>query len=283
MITKDSPTRLTLALDIIRQLESGPLSGYHELGIIKHQISLADTLHVEPWSCDFVECDNPLVPIDGRNICLKACELVRKQFGIEQPLRIIIDKRIPVMGGMAGGSANAAAMLRILDELWELNLTHEQFCGLGRQLGMDVPFFFTGKTAFDSEATGVLEPVAASLKFYFVLALPDFGVSTKEAYGSLDYSGVGKDIFLTTSLREALSRGDSAEAARYVHNDFEKSVFKRFPKLEEIRSSLIKAGCAAAGMSGSGSTLYGIASDKAQAQKVAASIDCRTIITETLL
>ncbi|MCL2690140.1 MAG: 4-(cytidine 5'-diphospho)-2-C-methyl-D-erythritol kinase [Chitinispirillia bacterium] len=282
MITKTSPTRLTLALDIVRRLESGSLCGYHELGIIKHQVALADTLHVEPYRCDLIECDNPLVPLDHSNICLRACELVRKQFNIGEPLKIVIEKRIPVMGGMAGGSANAAAMLVILNELWELHLTQEQFCGLGRQLGMDVPFFFTGKTAFDSEATGVLESVNTKIKFYFILALPDFGVSTKDAYGSLDYSRVGKSILLTSNLKTAFEQGNLEKAARCVHNDFEISVFERFPRLKEIRASLLKAGCLAAGMSGSGSTMYGIASDHAHAKKAADSLDCRTLITETL-
>jgi len=282
MITKTSPTRLTLALDIVRRLESGPLCGFHELGIIKHQVTLADTLHVESYSCDKIECDNPLVPLDNSNICLKACELVRKQFGIGEPLKIIIEKRIPVMGGMAGGSANAAAMLAVLNELWELNLTNEQFCALGRQLGMDVPFFFTGKTAFDSEATGVLESVNTNLKFHFVLVLPDFGVSTKDAYGSLDYSRVGKSILITDHLKSALEQNSFEGAAHFVHNDFEISVFKRFPKLEEIQADLLKAGCLAAGMSGSGSTMYGIALDGAHAEKVAGSLNYRTLITETL-
>jgi len=282
MITKTSPTRLTLALDIVRRLESGPLCGYHELGIIKHQVTLADTLHVESYSCDKIECDNPLVPLDNSNICLKACELVRQQFKIDEPLRIIIEKRIPVMGGMAGGSANAAAMLMILNELWKLNLTREQFCALGRQLGMDVPFFFTGKTAFDSEATGVLESVNTNLKFHFVLVLPDFGVSTKDAYSSLDYSRVGKSILITDRLKSALEQNSIEDAVRCLHNDFEISVFKWYPKLEEIRISLLKAGCLAAGMSGSGSTMYGIASDYAHAEKVADSLDCRALITETL-
>ncbi|MCL2688603.1 MAG: 4-(cytidine 5'-diphospho)-2-C-methyl-D-erythritol kinase [Chitinispirillia bacterium] len=283
MITKTSPTRLTLALDIVRRLEDGPMQGYHELGIIKHQVALADTLHAEPYRHDLIECDNPLVPLDNSNICLKACELVRKQFDIDQPLKIIIEKKIPVMGGMAGGSANAAAMLTILDELWELNFTHEQFCALGRQLGMDVPFFFTGKTAFDSETTGVLESINTNLKICFVLVLPDFGVSTKDAYASLDYSGVGKSILITDHLKSALEQGSFEGTAHFVHNDFEISVFKRFPKLEEIRADLLKAGCLAAGMSGSGSTMYGIALDSDHAKKVASSLDYRTLITETLL
>ena len=243
---------------------------------------MADTLHVESWSHDQIECDNPLVPLDNNNICLKACELVRKQFGIDEPLKIVIEKRIPVMGGMAGGSANAAAMLAILNELWELHLTYEQFCVFGRQLGMDVPFFFTGKTAFDSEATGILEPVNTELKFYFVLALPGFGVSTKDAYSSLDYNRAGKDVLVTNRLRNALEQGSIEEAARCVHNDFEDLVFKRFPVLETIRAALLKAGCLAAGMSGSGSTMYGIAPDYAHAEKAAESLNCRTLITETL-
>ncbi|MDR3012660.1 MAG: 4-(cytidine 5'-diphospho)-2-C-methyl-D-erythritol kinase [Chitinispirillales bacterium] len=283
MITIESPTRITFALDIIRRLDDGPFCGYHELGIVKHQIALADTVSVEAFGgdSDIVECNDPRVPVDGSNICVKVCELLRERFGRGGYVRIFIDKKIPVMGGMAGGSANAAAALRAIDRLWELGLTIEQFKNLGRELGMDVPYFFTGGTAFDSEATGVIESIGATLKFHIVLAIPDFGISTKEAYGGIDYERIGKNVSLTNEMIGAFGSDDFDMAAKNLHNDFESSIFPRHPRLKEIRDDLLKAGCISACMTGSGSTIIGIASTKSAAQKIASSIDCRTIVTET--
>jgi 4-diphosphocytidyl-2-C-methyl-D-erythritol kinase len=280
-----SPTRITLALDIIRRLEDEPLCGYHELGIVKHKITLADTLTIEMYEGDhdIVECDDPRVPLDGGNICVKACNIIRERYGFNKGfLRIGIEKRIPVMGGMAGGSANAAAMLRALDDIWELGLTQGEFCEIGRALGMDVPFFFSGGTAFDSETTGILKPINTNLKLHIVLAIPDFGVSTKEAYGGIDYNRIGKNISSTDNLITSLENNDLDNAVQYLHNDFEISVFNHHPRLQEIRNNLLKTGCLAAAMSGSGSTIIGIAPDKPQAEKIAAAVDCRTIVTETL-
>lgn len=281
MISRKSHTRITLALDIIRKLDSGPFKGYHELGIIKHQISLHDLLHVKPSSELRIECETPFVPCDERNICWKAAELVKSRFAISENVAVAIEKQIPVMGGLAGGSANAATMLQILDELWELNMSFEQFSELGRCLGMDVPYFFHGGTAFDSESTGVLRPIPTGLKLYFVMAIPEFGVSTKDAYGTLDYTLVGKRTRTTDLLREGMEQNHLEKMAQNMHNDFEYSVFGRFSRLREIRDSLLKAGCVSAVMSGSGSTLVGVARSRAEAEKVACNLDCRTIVTET--
>jgi 4-diphosphocytidyl-2-C-methyl-D-erythritol kinase len=274
-------------LDIVRKLTGGPYAGYHELGIVKHQISLADALSVEllddgTAGADIVECGDPRVPRDGANICVKACRLVRERFGRRGFFRIAIDKRIPVMGGMAGGSANAAAMLRALDAIWELNLTVDRFRGIGRELGMDVPYFFNGGTAFDSEASGVLRPIDTALKLHIVLAIPDFGVSTKEAYGAIDYGRIAENASRTGAMEEAFRKNDLDGVINTMHNDFELTVFERYPRLREIRDALIKAGCAAAGMSGSGSTIVGIAADRQGAERAAGRVDCDTIVTETL-
>jgi 4-diphosphocytidyl-2-C-methyl-D-erythritol kinase len=286
-VTIESPTRVTLALDIIRKLDgAGPLCGYHELGIVKHQIALADTLRVEfigeAHPRDIVECADPRVPCDASNICVKACDLIREKFKRRGFFRISIDKRIPVMGGMAGGSANAAAALRALDEIWGLGLAAGQFRELGKSLGMDVPFFFDGKTAFDSESTGVLEPINTGMKLHIAIAVPEIGVSTKEAYGLIDYTQIAKNVSLTGAMISALKNNDFNGVVKSMHNDFEIHVFKKYPRLKELRDNLLKAGCPAACMSGSGSTIIGIAEDKRHAEKIAGMVDCRVIVTETL-
>jgi len=280
-LTQNSCTRITLALDIVRAITDGPYQGYHELGTVKHRIDLCDTISVEESRVDAVECDDPAVPCDGRNICLIVAGLVREKYGLDRHVRVSINKRIPVMGGLAGGSANAAATLALLNELWELRLGIPELVVLGRSAGMDVPYYFIGNTAFDSEAGLRLEPIATACSFVFVLACPDFGVSTKEAYAGIDYTAVGRRQDVTVHLCRALEAGSSDKVVRFMHNDFECSVFGRFPRLSALRQELLDAGCSAALLTGSGSTVIGVAQDMAHAEKVRSKVSCRTIISST--
>jgi 4-diphosphocytidyl-2-C-methyl-D-erythritol kinase len=281
IIEKKSYTRLTLALDIIRKIALGPARGYHELGVIKHRIDLHDTLTVADDSRDVLECDDPMVPCDERNVCMKVLHLLKRTYSIDRCVRISITKRIPVMGGLAGGSANAATTFEALRELWDLRLSPSRLVQLGRTIGMDVPYYFIGGTAFDSEAGERLEPIATTLSFSFVLALPGFGVSTREAYEALDYNAIGKQTALTAALQKALEVNETAAVPPLLHNDFEQPVFARYAPLADIKRKLVKAGCLAAVLTGSGSTIIGLARDQDHAGKIAAKIDCRTIIAST--
>jgi 4-diphosphocytidyl-2-C-methyl-D-erythritol kinase len=282
VLSKNSYTRVTLALDIVRKLETGPYTGYHELGTVKHQIDLCDTVRVEEWPADVLECDDPLVPCDDRNVCLKVLRLVQQRMHVDRHVRISLDKRIPVMAGLAGGSANAAATLTLLNELWELRLSIPQCIDLGRKVGMDVPYYFYGGTAFDSEAGQRLEPVATDCSFVFVLACPDFGVSTTKAYAGIDYAVAGQNQQLTMHLRKALETGDRNKVFEFMHNDFELSVFSGFPRCSSIKKELLGAGCCTAHLTGSGSTVIGIARDLAHAEAIGRKISCKTIIAATV-
>jgi len=282
VLTKNSYTRVTLALDIVRKFEDGPLKGYHELGTIKHAIDLCDTISMTEAEFDLLECDNPAVPCDERNVCLQAVYLLRKEFSIDSHVRISIVKRIPVMGGLAGGSANAATTIMMLNDMWDLRLAVPKLVELGRKVGMDVPFYFAGRTAFDSEAGLKLTPIPTNSRFTFLLAVPEFGVSTREAYGGIDYSAVNRNRELSLKLRDGLVVNDRPAVIASMHNDFERSVFSRFPRLAVLKQELLNAGCEASILTGSGSTIIGIANDRTHAEKIAAKISCRTIIASTL-
>lgn len=277
-----SYTRLTLALDIIGKIATGPYSGYHELSTVKHQIDLFDTIEIEPSDLLSIECNNPAVPCDERNICYRAAELLQRRFAIDQPVHIAIDKQIPVMGGLAGGSANAATTLSMLNDLWELHLDTLQLMEMGRVLGMDVPFYFIGKTAFDTEATGVCTELPSNIHLTFLLAIPDFGVATATAYQGIDYSQIGGNTGKTKALQQFLLAGDRPKVVSCIHNDFENSVFRNYPRLVSIKQELIDAGCETAVLSGSGSTIFGITRDREHASAIAEKIGYRTLIVSTL-
>ncbi len=273
-------TRVTLALDIIKKITSGAFSGYHELAIIKHQIDLYDLISVKDSDSMSLSCNVEAVPCTSDNICWKAADLLKEMCNIDKNVHIDIDKNIPVMGGLAGGSANAAATIQLLNSYWELGLSTEIMMSVGRKLGMDVPFYFLGNTAFDSEATAVLYPIPAAAKFNFILAVPEFGVSTKAVYSSIDYFAIGKKTNDTEMLIEHLKNNDR-NIYQFLHNDFEHNVFREFPRLSELKNELLDAGCSAAILSGSGSTVLGLVENDLQIENIARRISCRTIIAHS--
>ncbi len=258
MVSAVSYTRLTLALDIVRKLTGGPYAGYHELGLIKQKISLGDTITIAESDEMSISCNHSGVPLDEANICWKAVDLIRSECGVGSDVSIDIHKVIPVQGGLAGGSTNAATVINLLDELWNIGLTYEDKVRLGRKLGMDVPFYFTGGTAFDSEATEVLDPFSHDMKLYFLLVVPPFGVSTADAYRGIDYDLVGKRISDTNKIKDVLQGKKYGDLIGLLHNDFELSVFPRYPELVNIRDSLLQCGADTSFMSGSGSTMVGV-------------------------
>jgi 4-diphosphocytidyl-2-C-methyl-D-erythritol kinase len=281
-MVQKSYTRVTLALDIVKKLQDGPYAGYHELAIIKHQIDLYDTVSIEDAPCLSICCNNPLVPCDSNNICWKAVELVKREFKIDKSVKIDLEKNIPVMGGLAGGSANAATVLMLLNQFWQLGLSTDQLMKIGRKLGMDVPYYFLGGTVFDSEATGVLRKIQTDLKFVFLLVIPDFGVSTAKAYQQLNYSLINNNRDKTLSMAKFLQDGDYHNALKSMHNDFEHSVFLNYPELKNIKETLINAGCAQAIMSGSGSTIMGVTDSIMHAQEIQKKVPFKTTVVSTL-
>ncbi len=281
-MVSNSYTRLTLALDVISKIQDGLWKGYHELGTVKHQIDLCDTITIEPANRLSLECNDPRVPCNEHNLCLQAVTLLQREYKVDHSVHITIAKRIPVQGGLAGGSANAATTLMMLSELWKLHLSRRQLMKLGRVLGMDVPFYFYGHTAFDTEATGVCTPIATGIKLTFILAIPDFGVSTVEAYRGLDYGKIGKRIDLTESMKNYCLANDMQGVVSSIHNDFEASVFAAHPALATLKQELLDAGCSTAVLSGSGSTVFGIVPDGVDAAVLQKKIPCRTIIASTL-
>ncbi len=277
-----SYTRVTLSLDIVGRLDKGEFAGYHELGIIKHQIDLADDITIAPATKMGITCDSPEVPLDESNLCWKAASAVASAVGINEAVHITLAKRIPVKGGLAGGSANAATVMKLCSDLWETGLDKEELAAIGRRVGMDVPFYFIGGTAFDTESTGIIEQIPTGLTFDFVLAIPPFGVSTKDAYCGIDYSQINRWSERTAHLREALSADDCELIFSLMHNDFELSVFPKYPQLASVKSQLVKLGCRVAVMSGSGSTVIGIADDTEKAKWIASQMDVECLTASSL-
>lgn len=241
--------------------------GYHELETIFQQISLYDQLFFSPaangitLTCDQAEC-----PADERNIVYRAAALVQQHGGTALGVRIRLEKKIPLGAGLGGGSSDAAATLRALQQMWHLHFDEALLHQLAVQLGADVPFFLHGGAAL---ATGVgekLHPVALPQNYWGVLIYPGFPISTAWVYQNLklDLTKLSKSskFYSLTDLGNDITLWQD----QFV-NDLEKVVFKEYPELDHLRDQLATAGAFLSRMSGSGSSIFGLFDSRARAER----------------
>lgn len=229
--------------------------GYHNLETVFYPIGLCDVLEVQPSeACDDYSFASSGIAIDGdpeQNLIVKAYRLLQQDFPLP-PIDISLVKHIPFGAGLGGGSADAAFMLKMLNEMAELGLSDEKLEEYAVQLGADCPVFIKNKPVFATGIGNVFSETDLSLAGYFlVLVKPDIHVSTPEAYSLV----VPRKP--EASLPE-LIKLPVEQWKDLVVNDFEKSVFARYPQIAEIKESLYSAGALYASMSGSGSSVYGL-------------------------
>jgi 4-diphosphocytidyl-2-C-methyl-D-erythritol kinase len=236
--------------------------GYHELKTVFQSLALHDTLWFEraekPLS---LACSTRGVPLNERNLVWQAARLVWEAAGRsgEPTGRACITKRIPVQGGLGGGSADAAAALVGWDRLWDARLPARRLRELALRLGADVPFFLCSGTAMGVNRGDHLQPLADAPERWVVLVMPTFGVSTPQAFRWWDEDAGAAAASPTAGAMKA------AGQPLAVFNDLEPPVSRRYPQLSEIHDRLLRAGASAAAMTGSGSTMFGLFETEQQA------------------
>jgi 4-diphosphocytidyl-2-C-methyl-D-erythritol kinase len=192
---------------------------------------------------------------------------------VDRGARLKLTKRIPIGGGLGGGSGNAAGALLALDRLWGLHLEQATLLELATDLGSDVPFCLAG--AGTSLVTGRGEQLAPlpppPTLVWFVLGLSDTPLRTPDVYGELRDDEIGVEQS-PAPMTMALAAGDIPEIAALLSNDLEAPALRLRPELGEKKEALVRAGALGAGLSGSGPTLFGIVADRSEAQKVAAEV-----------
>ena len=246
--------------------------GFHDLETVFQEISLADSLTFEPAAATSLSCDDPRIPADESNLVLRAARAIDAP-----PVKITLQKRIPAEGGLGGGSSDAAATLRTLNEMFHLEMD-DRLPDIAMALGSDVPFFLAGGCAYATGRGEELRPLEAARGAPILLVIPDERVSTAEAFRSLHHFSVAAGY---EAFEEAAA--DFLAAPELLINDFEEPIFARLPRLREIRDRLIEAGAAKAAMSGSGSTMFGVFRDAAARDRAAGAFaDLRTERVETL-
>jgi len=261
--------------------------GYHELRTTFQTLALHDTLTFTTSRGPFeIRCSDPSCPVDRTNLVWRAAEEIwsaGRRRGDPKGVRVRLVKRIPLQAGLGGGSSDAAATLRVLPALWRLKVSSARVARIAAKLGADVPFFLRGGTAFGLGRGDRLQPMDDLPPRWVALVLPDFGVSTKDAYDWWDreHLSAGEDFPPPSAWRipVAFRRRDD------VRNDLESLVAERHPEIGHIIAELRRAGAVQAAMSGSGSAVFGLFPTRlgaTQASEALAAASRRTIVTRTL-
>lgn len=216
------------------------------------------------------------VPLDHTNLAYRAAQAVAQQAaqrGLATPdVHILLDKAVPVAGGMAGGSADAAATLKACNEFWQVGLSLEELAHLGAQLGADVPFGLYGGVALGTGRGDLIEPLkAAPGPYYWTFALQDEGLSTAAVFKHFDATVQAPPAadMPPEQLLAALEAGDVAEVSRHIRNDLQATAIDLRPELGQLIDLAKKAGALAAMVSGSGPTVAALSSSRAVAERVA--------------
>lgn len=272
MITLDANAKINLTLDILGLREDG----YHEVAMVMQEVSLHDTLSLKKTEAGIqlsitIEGQKGTLPADETNLCWKAAALMQQEYGLTGGVSMELVKRIPMAAGLAGGSADAAAVLKGMNQLYELEISEERLCELGARLGSDIPFCLLGGTMLAEGRGEKLTRLPDFPETFVVLAKPEVGVSTAWAYKTYDagYDGPHPD---NEAMLAAIRDGSLDRVAGLLCNVLEGVTVKKHAIIDSYKQTMLQQGALASMMSGSGPTVFGLAVDEASAGKIAAAI-----------
>jgi 4-diphosphocytidyl-2-C-methyl-D-erythritol kinase len=259
-----APAKINLSLDVLYKRDDG----FHELEMIMTTIDLADRIELELLDENriVVQSQTRFVPDDERNLAYKAASLVKDRFSINKGVAIKIDKNIPVAAGLGGGSSDAAAVLRGLNKLWNLQLSIDELAQLGAEIGSDVSFCVYGGTALAKGKGEVITPLPAPPKCWVVLAKPSIGVSTGEIYKKLELENLEHPD--TQAMLEAINTSNYEKMCRNLSNVLESVTLNLHPEVKQIKRDMKRFGADAVLMSGSGPTVFALVQHDSRMQRI---------------
>jgi 4-diphosphocytidyl-2-C-methyl-D-erythritol kinase len=275
-ITLRSPAKINLCLSVLGKRADG----YHEVEMLMQMVGLYDEITVtHAGSGISVHCDGDVAPSGERNTAWKAAKELLKAADRKEGLSIYIKKNIPVAAGLAGGSGNAAAVLVAANRLLGTSCNRDDLAEIGSKVGMDVPFFFFGPTAFARGRGECVTPLPAVSKFWVLLVNPGFETSTAWVYNNLNLR-LTKKVDCTKIARLTVQN-----IAERLHNDLESVTATAHPVIGTIKEALLAQGALGVRMSGSGPTVFGIFKTETICQAAAHNLSgsgWRLYPTETL-
>ncbi|MHC4872523.1 MAG: 4-(cytidine 5'-diphospho)-2-C-methyl-D-erythritol kinase [Planctomycetota bacterium] len=268
-IKVSSYAKVNLFLEICRKRDDG----FHEIETVMHEVDLCDKLlfSLRTDSVINLNCNINEIPCDERNLVYKAALMLQKECRCSLGADIFLEKKIPSGGGLGGGSSNCAAAFSALNKLWNLNLDSSVINKYAADLGSDINFFLYGGTCYCTGRGEQIKKLPDNKSLDFILIFPEWGISTKEAYSSLDSTNFGKkpaDNFLNS-----WEKTEKSSISSLFFNRFEENVFN-FEKREKVLyEKLNKLPFKKVCMSGSGSTLFGVLKSSSEACKIIKSAE----------
>ncbi|MFG6117408.1 4-(cytidine 5'-diphospho)-2-C-methyl-D-erythritol kinase [Halobacillus sp. MO56] len=263
-VYEKAPAKINLSLDVLYKRDDG----FHEVEMVMTTIDLADRITLQLLEEDriIIESESRFVPNDDRNLAYRAAKLVKDTYNLEAGVRIFIEKNIPVAAGLAGGSSDAAAVLRGVNRLWELGLSMDELAHLGSTIGSDVSFCVYGGTAIATGRGEQIKELPAPPSCWVVLAKPEIGVSTATVYKK--YNGENAIHPDTELMIDALEQQNFSQLCDNVGNVLESVTLDLHPEVRQIKEQMAQAGADAVLMSGSGPTVFSLARQETRAHRI---------------
>lgn len=247
--------KINLCLDVVGKREDG----YHDLKMIMVPINFYDVLEMEFAPETTLELNRDYLPINDKNTIIKAIHIMQEKYNITEEFCCRLEKHIPTRAGLAGGSADAAAAIRMINRMCNLHLTKDEMIAVGKEVGADVPFCILNRPAFVEGIGEKITTFSCSPDFYLLLIKPRKGVSTAEAFHIVDeQEGIHPDC---KAMQEALEYNDYDGIISSLGNSMENAAMTLVPEIRKAKQDLLDLGFDGVLMSGSGSTVFGITKD----------------------
>lgn len=268
-VTTKCNAKINLSIDVLKRRPDG----YHDVELILNEISLHDTLTVtlNKTGVIHLSCSDKTLPSDSKNIAYRAAELFFSETGSDFGAEIDLVKKIPHGAGLAGGSADAAGVLRALNKLTGSPLSADRLAALALNLGADVPFCLNGGCALAEGIGEILTPLPHLKNLIYVIVKPKESISTAYVYNNLDLSNRPKNLNIR-AVADGIINGDTAAIARNSGNILESVTAKKYPVISEIKQALYDSGAILSMMSGSGTAVFGMFDEFIQAHVAAESM-----------
>lgn len=267
-VIEKAPAKINLGLDIAGKRPDG----YHELSMIMVSVDLNDYVTLTLLDSDMIimNSDSHKMPLNEKNDVYKAALLLKQKYGVTQGVEITLKKSIPICAGLGGGSSDAAAAIRGLNRLWNLEMSREEMIEVGFQIGSDVPYCLEAGCSLVTGKGEIVERLETSLSSWVVLVKPHFGISTRTVFPEIDLETISRvDI---PALKKALLDKDYEEMIRCMGNSLEDVTIARKPFIQKIKDRMLKCGADVTLMTGSGPTVFALCSTEKRADRVVNSM-----------
>lgn len=263
-LIEKAPAKINLGLDVLSKRPDG----YHELEMIMTSIDLADRLTFQPLPTKEIEIvtNCSFLPLDKKNNIYQTVQLLQQNYGVNEGVRIHLQKEIPVAAGLGGGSSDAAATLRGLNRLWQLNLPMTELEQLGDAIGTDVPYCVQGKTSRVTGRGEIVTTLPPVPQCWVVVAKPKVSVSTSKIFKLVSV----EDLYHPniSAIETAILEQNYFEMVTHLGNSLEPVTAKRYPQVHLLKEKFMQFGADGAVMSGSGPTVFGLCHKYSRAKRV---------------